>query len=271
MKGTAGRSRLMAVAVLALVLLAVGLAAGCGQDYEPPESTATGGDAAPVGQVLDVDVELPHLSFPGRPAGVGARLDVKLALPTGTDGAHQAEVTHVEGRVEGEPVDVEDVSSGKTTVTISGGAWTTGRIGPISIEGVGFEYALRGRLQEDGWVVAGASWESQTGLEGEFVGWRRHRFMVVGTDYIAAGRGEVVGLKRESELSARHGVVRTSSDPVVSRTGGSLFVVNRLSFDNVQRLDPSDGFATSWQSRVGAGSNPQDVLVVGEGDRKSVV
>jgi hypothetical protein len=241
-------------------------AVGCGQDYEPPEQEGpAGADAAPVGQVVDLDVELPHLSFPGRPAGIGARLDVRIDLPSGEDGAHAAEVEHLGAWVGGEPVQVEEVFSGETTVTISGGEWRTGRIGPISIEGTGFEYALRGRLEQGGWVVAGVSWESQTGLEGEFAGWRRHRFLVAGTDYVAAGRGEIVSLKRESELVARHGVVRTSTDPVVRRTGEAVFVINRLSYDNLQRLDPAEGFDTSWQVRVGAGSNPQDVLALEDG------
>jgi hypothetical protein len=249
-----------------LVLLGVVALTGCGHDYEPTEGgPPAGAEAAPVGQVLDVDVGLPHLSFPGRPAGVGATLDVRFDLPTARDGSHQAEVAHLGATVGGESVEVEEVFSGDVMVTISGGSWQTGRIGPISIEGTGFEYALRGQLEQGGWRVVGVSWESQTGLEGPFAGWRRHRFLVVGTDHVAAGRGAVVSLKRESALAGRHDVVSTSTDPALRRSGEAVFVVNRLSYDSIQRLDPAEDFDTAWQTRVGAGSNPQDVVVVGSG------
>lgn len=250
---------------LLIVVAAAALLAGCAEDYEPPESTATGRDAAPVGQVLDLDVRLPHLSFPGRPAGAGAQLSVRVDLPPGGDGSHSARFAHLGAEIEGEAVPVEEIFSGEATVTVSGGAWSTGQIGPVSIEGVAFEYALRGQLGDGGWTVSGVSWESQSGLEGAFSGWRRHRFLVAGTDYIAAGRGAMVRLVRESEIGATHELVRTSSDPVLRLSGEAVFVVNRLSFDNVQRLDPGDGFATSWQSRVAAGSNPQDLVALGDG------
>lgn len=243
--------------VPALLLVA---AAGCGSDYDPPAGTVTGSDAAPVGQVLDLEVDLPHLSFPGRPAGVGAVLDVSLALPSGASGTHEARVTYRGARVGGESVDVEDVSDRTAEVTIGGRAWSTGRIGPVQIEGTGFEYALRGETADAGWKVAGASWESQTGLEGTFAGMRRHRFLVAGTDYLAAGRLYVVSLASEAELLAGGTRARASSDPVLRRTGDGLYVINRLSYDNVQRLDPAEEFETAWQARVGAGSNPQDVF-----------
>jgi hypothetical protein len=55
-----------------------------------------------------------------------------------------------------------------------------------------------------------------------------------------------------------------STDPVLRRTGRSIFAVNRLSFDNLQRLDPDRDFETAWQRGVGVGANPHDVLLLAD-------
>ena len=38
-----------------------------------------------------------------------------------------------------------------------------------------------------------------------------------------------------------------------------VYVVNRLGGDNVQALDPAQGFATRWQCSVGNGATPHDI------------
>ncbi len=52
------------------------------------------------------------------------------------------------------------------------------------------------------------------------------------------------------------------SDPVIRKVGGELFVVNRADGNNVTILDAAT-FAVKEQLATGAGSNPQDVAVVG--------
>ncbi len=60
-----------------------------------------------------------------------------------------------------------------------------------------------------------------------------------------------------------HGCVEDlSSDPVCRWAFGRVYVVNRFGFDNVQVLDPGNGFATIQQFSVGNGSNPQDIAVL---------
>lgn len=53
------------------------------------------------------------------------------------------------------------------------------------------------------------------------------------------------------------------SDPVLRRFGDELFVVNRAEGNNVTILDDAT-FAVKAQLATGAGSNPQDVAVVGD-------
>ncbi len=53
-----------------------------------------------------------------------------------------------------------------------------------------------------------------------------------------------------------------SLDPIIRHRGDYLFVVNRFGFDNVTILDASD-HSLVGQISTGAGSNPQDVAVIG--------
>lgn len=54
-----------------------------------------------------------------------------------------------------------------------------------------------------------------------------------------------------------------AEDPLIRRIGGELFVVNRAAGNNVTILD-ANTFALKEQLATGAGSNPQDVAVVGD-------
>ncbi|HSA60367.1 MAG TPA: hypothetical protein VLJ37_11870, partial [bacterium] len=54
----------------------------------------------------------------------------------------------------------------------------------------------------------------------------------------------------------------THSDAVVRSYGGLIYVVNRLGGDNIQVVDPADGFAVAGQFSTGQGTNPQDLIAV---------
>lgn len=54
-----------------------------------------------------------------------------------------------------------------------------------------------------------------------------------------------------------------SSDALARAFGGLIYVVNRGA-DNVQIIDPQQGFMTVAQESVGNGTNPQDIAFVGE-------
>src|SRR6185436_6700944 len=51
-------------------------------------------------------------------------------------------------------------------------------------------------------------------------------------------------------------------DAVVRSYGGLLYVVARLGGDNIQVVDPADGFSVTSQFSTGQGTNPQDLIAV---------
>jgi len=57
-------------------------------------------------------------------------------------------------------------------------------------------------------------------------------------------------------------VESVSSDPVARWAFGLIYVVNRYQADNIQILDPANGFHTVREFSVGNGTNPQDIAVV---------
>jgi len=59
--------------------------------------------------------------------------------------------------------------------------------------------------------------------------------------------------------SVETGLAPVHSDAIARVYGGLVYVVNRLYADNIQVLDPSDGFATVRQFSVGPGTNPKDI------------
>ena len=57
-------------------------------------------------------------------------------------------------------------------------------------------------------------------------------------------------------------VAAVHSDAVERWYGGLLYVVNRFGQDNIQVIDPAQGYATVRQFSTGNGSNPQDICFV---------
>ena len=54
-------------------------------------------------------------------------------------------------------------------------------------------------------------------------------------------------------------IERIHSDAVARAHDGLVYVVNRLGGDNIQAIDPAQGYATRWQCSVENGSNPHDL------------
>jgi hypothetical protein len=248
-----------------VLLLLVMFMAGCGADYVPPSFPTTGLPAEPLGQVMDVDVSLPQLFVPEAMAA-GLTLDLRLEIETAGPGVHRAHYTVVEALADmGLMVEVEDLGTGTTSVTVTPDRWITGRIGPLRIGVATFELLLDGTPEAGGRRVSGEALESQTALAGTFAGWARHRFLLATTDLSAAGRVTEVSLVREREIHVRMDLTPISPDPFLRRSGRQVFVLNRLTYDNVQGLDPDSDFATSWQLSLGVGANPHDAAVVPDG------
>lgn len=83
----------------------------------------------------------------------------------------------------------------------------------------------------------------------------------VATDYFSAGVATAIELP---SLAVHQNVAAgvASTDPVVRHFGGKLYIVNRFGHDNVTILDAAS-YELLAQISTGAGSNPQDVAVVG--------
>ena len=86
---------------------------------------------------------------------------------------------------------------------------------------------------------------------------------VVATDF-QTGSYATIGLDDRKVAPTTPGR-QLGSDAIARVFGGLLYVVNRFGSDNIQRLDPSQDFATRWQCSTGAGSNPNDIAVVNAG------
>jgi DNA-binding beta-propeller fold protein YncE len=87
-----------------------------------------------------------------------------------------------------------------------------------------------------------------------------HVFAVT-TDYFTSGSSAAVGI--EPPWPVETGLEPVSADPVVRYAGGRIYVVNRFGADNIQVIDP-ETFDTIAECSVGAGSNPNDIVVIDE-------
>jgi len=81
------------------------------------------------------------------------------------------------------------------------------------------------------------------------------------TDY-STGSSSVIYL--DGSYTTERNVESICSDAVARFHDGLVYVVNRMGCDNIQVLDPSNGFSTVRQFSVGTGSNPQDIVIVSD-------
>jgi hypothetical protein len=91
---------------------------------------------------------------------------------------------------------------------------------------------------------------------------RDYLFVLTAEYDYTAGNFSLVDLdsfeNHDNNLGALH------ADAIARAYGGLVYVINRYGADNIQVLDPEDGFATVRQFTTGAGSNPQDICFVHE-------
>ena len=246
---------------LFFLALALFVLCGCGSDYKAPELETTGQAASPLGQVIDLEVDLSNLQIPGA-VQRGVELELTLHVSRSGYGELAARVETGDARWDNTGGPIDDLSPGTTTVFSAPDTWSTGRIGPLSIDGTTFEMTLSGTTDDGGWTLDGTAWESQSGLPGRFDGWRQQRFLVATTDFFSTGKVVEVAWSKRRHLIVRDELELVSSDPALRVTGGSAFAINRFTFDNLQRLDPERDFSTAWQSGLGSGSNPHDILLL---------
>lgn len=84
----------------------------------------------------------------------------------------------------------------------------------------------------------------------------------VATSSFAEGSFAVVDLTPPRPVTPSSPQRRIYRDAVVRTFDGLVYVLNRLFADNLQVLDPADGFRTRSQCSTGNGSNPHDIAFV---------
>lgn len=84
----------------------------------------------------------------------------------------------------------------------------------------------------------------------------------VATTSFEEGSYAVVGLDEPRSVVPSSPQRRIFRDSVARAFDDLIYVVNRLYADNVQILDPADGFRTRLQCSTGNGSNPHDIALL---------
>jgi hypothetical protein len=85
------------------------------------------------------------------------------------------------------------------------------------------------------------------------------RLVVLTSDFAT---GNVTLIDADSSFAVQKDVASIHADAVARVFDGLVYVVNRFGGDNIQVLDPGEGFATRSQFSTGAGTNPHDIWVV---------
>jgi len=80
---------------------------------------------------------------------------------------------------------------------------------------------------------------------------------VTTTDYQTGSASIVTG---DTLLHATNNVASVHSDALARSYNGFIYVLNRQGADNVQVIDPLDGFHTRKQFTVGNGADPEDIV-----------
>jgi hypothetical protein len=96
---------------------------------------------------------------------------------------------------------------------------------------------------------------------------QRQAFIV--TSDFGTGSFATVGLDPPRPVMGANPSHLIHRDAVVRARDGLVYVLNRLFADNLQVLDPAQGFATRMQCSTGNGTNPHDIAFVN--DRKAYI
>ena len=86
------------------------------------------------------------------------------------------------------------------------------------------------------------------------------RVLALTTDWFSAGA--ISTMPVDPPWNVQADLATIGSDAVARVFGGRIYVVNRLGDDNIQVIDPAQGFQTIRQFSVGPGTNPQDIAVI---------
>ena len=237
----------------------------CGGDYtfvvEPPH-----GEPSFIAATYDITAAYGDLFFPEFPA-TGLSLDMTLEIDPNSlgdpSGSLSGTVRIVEATVGGLPRAFDPVTPIPISGRLAGDQIDLLPFGPVTVGSTYLFPDLTGILAPDGRRMDGLARLGNLPDEGTWLGIKQRRYLIAGSDYSIFGAASVVTVRYGTRFIVDGDVEATSGDPVAAVSRGRPLVVNRLSFDNIQVLDPARRFLTSIQFSTGNGSNPHDALMVG--------
>lgn len=144
--------------------------------------------------------------------------------------------------------------------------FTTDYFGAIQFASANLVLSLSGTIAPGSKRIEGTADLFGTSERGTFVAVLRRRYLVAGTDLLEVGEAATVEVRYDREIVVRDKLETISADPVARVEDGRPIVVNRFSYDNLQGLDPHNGFQTAFEPSTGNGSNPHDVVVLRDED-----
>jgi hypothetical protein len=148
------------------------------------------------------------------------------------------------------------------TGSIDGQAFVTDPFGGIRFGTANLVLTLAGTIAAGARRIEGTADLFGTAERGTFVAVKRRRYLIAGTDLQSSiGEAAMVEVRYDRDVSVAGNLETISADPVVRVEDGRPVVVNRLSYDNLQGLDPHNGFKTAFEHSTGNGSNPHDVVI----------
>lgn len=259
------RASALLVAAGAALLAAAACAPGDGGGGSRDPLPGPGGRLDPVYDFTltwpDADVVVGGITYAG--LAIDLQVNFEDATVRDADPAFRAPVTVVSvvagGVLQGFATPQPIVMLG----TIDGARFATDLFGSIQFGSANLVMSVDGLLADDRRTIAGSAALFGTSTPGSFAATRRRRWLIAGSD-LASTVGQVATLEAryDRDLVLNENLESISSDPVARVSDGRPFVVNRLSYDNLQGLDPAGGFTTILQHSTGNGSNPHDLEVL---------
>ena len=263
-------SRVRASVVL-LAMAAAAFVAGCGGGGFGGGGDPLPGPGARLDPVYDVTITFPDAEvISGGVTYHGILLDLAFTFvdPTVRDGLPSfrapADVVAVQAGGVPQPFVLPQplVVEGE----IEDDRFATDYFGAIQFASANLVLSLSGTIAPGSRRIEGTADLFGTSERGTFVAVLRRRYLVAGTDLLEVGEAATVEVRYDREIVLHEQLEVISADPVARVEDGRPIVINRFSHDNLQGLDPHNGFRTVFEPSTGNGSNPHDVVVLSDQD-----
>jgi hypothetical protein len=248
-----------------MIALGAAVVLACGQS--PTSARRLPGPSGRLNPIYDVAVAFPDTAIivDGLPHH-GLELDLEIEFSDATlrddDPLFGARARVAAVLAGGAPQDFELQGPLDLEGTILDGVLASGFFGPIRVGNASLILDLTGTIEDGRRRVAGEATLFGLPDRGTFGAVKRRRYLVAGTDLSTIGEAAVITVRYDTRVSVEHALEIVSADPVARVEDGRPIVVNRLSFDYLQGLDPFDGFRTAFEYSTENGSNPHDVVVL---------